>query len=241
MIYSDSVKNHWLEQIEAHKDRFNPDCGNDLCTTDEWSGAPQHILVSQFGNVDQRVYEQEFQLPIWLINFMTSYYHEWCPQDSYKVIKEVFESVPTYTCLEPARHQLSIKWLSRLQLECGLQFSANYNRCANGGRPYFLSECVGTAISEHQRCIQDPKHTYDIEYAMSGTDKIKRDVFNFLQNTDDSGANMVHCIANKWLHCAPEYYIKTHLLVGTKSTGECWDTLYKDLIEVLKDANKDYT
>ncbi len=236
MIYSDSVKTHWLEKIEEEKDRFNPDCGNNLSRTDGYTGAPQHVLINQFGEVSHKVFEKEFQLPTWLINFMTAYYHEWCPAKSYEVIKEVFSSVPTYTCLEPARHKLSIKWLTRLQQECGLQHSSNYNRQINMGRPYYLGECVGTAIIEHQKCLADPKYKYSKTYAMSGVAKIMCEVFQFLQEQDDSGANMVHCITEGWLWSLPEYYITTHKLVGTKTEGECWDTLYQDLIEVLKDA-----
>ena len=123
MIYSDSVKAHWLEQIELQKDRFNPDCGNDL-GSDGISGAPQHVLTNNFGMVPNTFFEKEFQLPTWIINFMTGYYHEVHPRKSYEIIKEVFTVIPAYTDLEPMRHKLAIKWLTRLQLEVGLQHSS---------------------------------------------------------------------------------------------------------------------
>lgn len=150
MIYSDNVKAHWLAKIEEDKDRFNPDCGNNLSKTDNWTGAPQHVLINQFGDVSNLTFEKEFQLPTWVINFMTEYYHTICPAKSYEIIKEVFESVPTYTDLEPARHKLSIKWLTRLQNEVGLQHARTFNRQLNNGRPFFLSSAVGTAITESQ-------------------------------------------------------------------------------------------
>lgn len=236
MIYSDNVKAHWLEKIEEEKDRFNPDCGNNLSGIDNWTGAPQHVLINQFGEVSHKVFEKEFQLPNWITSFMTSYYHEICPAKSYEIIKQLFESVPTYTCLEPIRHKLSIKWLCRLQTEVGLQYASTFNHTTNMGRPYYLGECVGTAIIEHQLALKDPKYKYSKTHAISGVAKIMMEIMTFLNDKDGSGATAVQCLTEGWIWNAPEYYAMAHKQMKTgKSMEQCWDDLWDDLINILKE------
>ena len=241
MIYSDSVKKHWLDKIEEHKDNFNPDCGNRRSKWNPEMGAPQHVLTNTFESQDWSFFEKEFQLPRWILNIMIDYYHDFKPSESYEIIKQLFTAIPTYTDLEPIRHKFSLRLLYRLQAECGLQYSRMWNQTLTDS-PIRLGEVIGTAIVEHQLALADPKYKVNMVKIKESLSRINMDIMVYMNDADGSGCQMIEHISDGSFYSLAEFYIKARDNVGKPlpnydedGAENNMDNIWNDLIDTLEE------
>lgn len=191
--YTDAAKQHWLAKVDELGEHFNPDCGNNMSRF-SMEGPPFEMLVNKFGSFEWALGEKEFGIPRWILEVISMYMHDVHPRKSEEIVRTMFETVPTYTDLEPLRHKFSLYLLGRCLDECGW-YSCEM---ANLTKPIIhVAEALAPAIVQHQLCMRNHKYKYN---ELLGHGKVKEMMQDVLVgfSKDDSVHMLIECCRDGW-------------------------------------------
>ncbi|CAL9990248.1 hypothetical protein VPHD81_0100 [Vibrio phage D81] len=233
--YTDAAKTHWLAKVDELGDRFNPDCGNNM---DRYGiqGPPFEMLINKFGSFKWAEGEKQFGIPRWVLEVVSMYMHEVHPRKAEEIVRTMFETVPTYTDLEPMRHKFALYLLMRGVGECGWYACS----LANKTKPIIhVAESLAPAIVQHQLCLQDPKYVYN-EKTMKVLDAMMEDVMMSFNGKEEAIRNLVTCCQNGWTsHAISALRTLNELCgndVGTYEDGYAafHDEIYNHMLSILR-------
>lgn len=232
--YTDAAKTHWLAKVDELGDRFNPDCGNNM---DRYGikGPPFEMLINKFGAFDWSEGEKQFGIPRWVLEVVSMYMHEVHPRKAEEIVRTMFETVPTYTDLEPLRHKFALYLLMRGVSECGW-YSAQMANVTKS--TIHVAEALAPAIVQHQLCIRDPKYKYDNAKGKAMADLMMRDVF--AHSKEVSIQSLLECCQGGWTSSAIEALRSINELcgndVGTYEDGYAafHDEIYNHMLSILR-------
>lgn len=232
--YTDSAKKHWLAKVDELGDRFNPDCGNHMSDLG-FEGPPFNMLINKFGSFKWTDGEKEFGIPRWVLEVVSMYMHDVHPRKSEEIVRTMFETVPTYTDLEPLRHKFSLYLLGRCLDDCGW-YSC---KMANVDKPKIhIAESLSPAIVQHQLCIRDPKYKYDATHGDSVVREMMIDMFAHSKET--SIFTLIECCRDGWTsHGIAALRVINEVCgnnVGAYDDGYAafCDEIYNELLNILR-------
>lgn len=235
--YTEAAKTHWLAKVDELGDRFDPDCGNKM-DRHGVMGPPFEMLINKFGSFEWAEGEKQFGIPRWILEVVSMYMHEVHPRKAEEIVRTMFETVPTYTDLEPLRHKFALYLLMRGVSECGWYHA----KMANITKPIIhVAESLAPAIVQHQLCIRDPKYKYDDDKGEKLAKDMLMDIFAHSKETSIS--ELVNCCKDGWTSHAISALRTINELcgndVGTYEDGYAAfnDEIYNHMLSILKEAN----
>lgn len=230
MLFNDSIKKHWLEQIELLGDRFNPDCGTRPPRWEGGEAAPINLLTGLYNDDSLWTsFEKEFQIPRWILELVDDYMHNISPTTSYEVLKRVFSVCPTYVDLDLLYHKFS----QRILMYLIVSFSDIPAQLRDD--TYFGSVWVNLLINEKRLLARlSPSSSLLVNIQ---TDQCLFECWGEPSNPYLYFSTSVSAIQNKytgcWVECLRELHKLNGEIVEDKLLG---DTVLDMLLETLEDA-----
>lgn len=216
MLFTDKIKQHWLDKIEEKKEGFDPDygcnCGFYGDNLDEpLVGAPLLLMTNIWGSYDWDVLEKEFQLPRWILDFITGYMHDINPEESVWITKTLFNSLPTYVDFEEIKHKFMLEILYESQRHSGYFVPSTYNRQTGA---IYATDVYAKAITAHQLCAVNPRIRYEDKYSSVVADAYISDIFRGVNSEEGFPVGLVTA-------CGAGYteYAMSNMLTGKSLCG----------------------